>query len=142
MLSFAAGLASGVGLTPEPVEDNAPESAYEILSASRSALEAFAERTPLTQLEMAQASSDIWKISEMELAWLDTEIVSHPNFSTIADTYLSNCNVWENRFKTAMTLPSNYAGGSFEGTDLNYRGIGHMRERIEVLQRQLVDLDR
>lgn len=109
-----------------------------VLSSARISLESILTDEPLYQAEITMVSSDIWKLSEMEISWLEHRIWNHPNFSKYEVAFSKDSEIWKAKFKEAMAQPSDYEGGSMEAADLSIRGAELLRERIHDL-REFID---
>lgn len=131
LLGFVAGFYSSKNSEKNSVLERDP---LKVLSSARTSLESILTDEPLYQSEITMVSSDIWKLSEMEISWLEHKIWNHPNFSKYEVEFSKDSEIWKAKFKEAMTLPSDYEGGSMEAAGLSLRGAELLRERIHDLQ--------
>lgn len=132
LLGFVAGFYSSKNTEKNSVLERDP---LKVLSSARTSLESILTDEPLYQSEITMVSSDIWKLSEMEISWLKHRIWNHPNFSKYEAEFSKNSEIWNEKFKDAMTLPSDYEGGSMEAADLSLRGTELLQKRIQDLKK-------
>ena len=131
LLGFVAGFYSSKNSEKDSVLERDP---LKVLSSARISLESILTDEPLYQSEITIVSSDIWKLSEMEVSWLEHRIWNHPNFSKYNAEFSKNSEIWNVKFEEVMTQSSDYEGGSMEAANLSLRGAELLQERIHDLQ--------
>lgn len=106
--------------------------APDVFAEARERLEKITETVPLHQLEMTMASTEIYRLAEAEIHWLESEVVNSPGFCEAE--YWRERNSWEARLETVKNTPSEFEGGTMESSDTSLRMADVLMERVRYLR--------
>lgn len=121
-----------------PVASQTPKDPADALADAREAYLHFLRTRAMYQSDMTVATQEADKLADMEILWLDFSICRLPNWHGVEfdeEKYRKDCEEWETKYKEAMTIPSDFEGGSGESADRALRSTKLQEERIAELRK-------